>query len=327
MKFVTLITEPKDYSQRALKIYRSLGPVYFLPALKTENKKKENKKTTNILVVGLNYQIDKKWIDEMPNLKIIASPATGYNHLDVFYARKKGIKIISLRGRVGFLKNISSTAEETTALMLALVRNIPWSFQDVLENYKWDRIKWRGHQLLHKTLGLYGFGRLGKIMARYGRAFGMRVIACDPYVSKNTMIKKGVKKTDVNTLFKESDILSLHVLLTDKTYNLVKKKHLKMMKPTAYLINTARGELIEKGVLEKALKNKWIAGAAIDVLWDERSNGSHLKNNPLVKYAKKNQNLIIVPHIGGATFEAMEVTQNFIAELIQKEVRKSFKNF
>ena len=92
------------------------------------------------------------------------------------------------------------------------------------------------------------------------------------------------------------------------------------MKPTAVFINTARGELIEKGVLEKALKNKWIAGAAIDVMWDERSDGSHLKNNSLLEYAKKNKNLIIVPHIGGATYEAMETTQDFIAELVKKYI-------
>lgn len=94
------------------------------------------------------------------------------------------------------------------------------------------------------------------------------------------------------------------------------------MKPTAYLVNTARGELIAKGALDKALKNKWIAGAAIDVMWDEFSDGRHLKNNPLVDYARKNKNLLIAPHIGGATFEAMAVTQDYVAALVKKFLRK-----
>ena len=336
MKFITLITESKDYSKKALAIYKSFGPVYFLPKiisglpmpqiLSSISGYRKSKilnvfSRVNILVVGLKYQIDKKWIDAMPNLKIIASPATGYNHLDIEYARKRGIKIISLRGRTSFLKNIPSTAEETMALIFALARNIPASFDDVKKG-NWDRLHWRGHQLLHKTIGLLGFGRLGKLVAKYFKPLGMKVIAYDPYVSKNTMKKMGVEKVKMDDLFRNSDIVSLHVLLNEDVYNLVKAKHFKIMKPSAYLINTARGELIEKGALEKALKNKWIAGAALDVMWDERGDGGHLKNNSLVEYAKKNNNLIIVPHIGGATFEAMETTQDFVADLVERTLNK-----
>src|SRR3989344_8686711 len=114
-KLVIQITEPIDYSKKALAVYRSMGRVVF---------DSRPLKDAQVLVVGLKHQIDKKWIDAMPNLKIIASPATGYNHLDVEYARTKGIKIISLRGRTSFLKNIPSTAEETMALIFALERHI-----------------------------------------------------------------------------------------------------------------------------------------------------------------------------------------------------------
>jgi D-3-phosphoglycerate dehydrogenase len=314
MRLITLITEPKDYSQKAIRLYKSLGRVYFWPEL-TKKNKKAIQKSAHILVTGLKYQINSKWIDEMPNLEVIATNTTGLNHIDLKEAKKRGIKIISLRGQTDFLKNVPSTAEETFALMLSLIRNIPWAFDDVKKG-NWNRDKWRGHQLFEKTLGILGFGRLGKIMARYARAFGMEVIACDPYVSGAAMKQRGVRKADMLTLFKKSDVVSLHVLLTDENYNLVKEKHLKMMKPSAYLINTARAELIEKDALLKALKNKWIAGAAVDVLWDEKGNGGHLKKDPLAAYAKNNKNLIIVPHIGGATFEAMEITQEFLAELV-----------
>jgi D-3-phosphoglycerate dehydrogenase len=99
---------------------------------------------------------------------------------------------------------------------------------------------------------------------------------------------------------------------------MVKEKHFRMMKPTAHLINTARGEIIDEKALLKALHRKWIAGAALDVIWDEAGDGSHLKGNPLMTYARTSQNLIIVPHIGGAAYEAMHVTEKFIANLVKK---------
>lgn len=313
---ITLITEPKDYSKKALEVYRSLGLVYFYPELSAKEKKSILSRL-NIIVIGLAIQLDKNFIDQMPHLKIIASPATGMNHIDTDYVKSKKIKIISLRGRKGFLRNVPSTAEETMALLLSLIRNIPWAFDDVKAG-RWNRLNWRGHQLLGKTIGLLGFGRLGKIVARYAKAFGMKVIVCDPNVSEKFIKSRGANQISMEKLFKESDIVSLHVLLTNDTHNLVTAKHLRSMKPTAYLINTARAELIEKDALHQALKNKWISGAAIDVLWNERGDGDHLKKDSLWQYAKTHQNLIIAPHIGGATFEAMAVTQDFIAELVKK---------
>lgn len=280
----------------------------------------KEKKSTSILVIGLKYQIDKKFLDQFPSLKVIASPATGMNHLDLKEIKSRGIKIISLRGRKGFLRNVPSTAEETFALILALLRKIPWAFDDV-KSGNWSRLDWRGYQLFGKTIGLLGFGRLGRIVTRYAKAFGMKIIACDPEVSGEFMKSRGAVKVRQEELFKRSDIVSLHVLLTDETQNLVKEKHLKSMKSGAYLINTARAELIGKDILEKALKQKWIAGAAVDVMWDERGDGGHLKNNSLLEYTKKNKNLIILPHIGGATYEAMQVTQEYIAELVLKHLK------
>ncbi len=322
-----LITEPKDYSPKALAVYKSLGRVYFFSHSEASAKEglelTSMEKTADALVIGLKYQISERWFNQMPNLKIIASPTTGLNHIDVGVARKRGIKIISLRGRKGFLRNVPSTAEETFALILALARKLPWAFDDV-KSGRWDRMLWRGYQLMDKTIGLLGFGRLGRIVGRYAKAFGMNVISCDPSVSEKFMKSRGVGKVSMDELFKKSDIVSLHVLLTSETQNLVKEKHLKSMKQSSYLINTARAELIKKGALEKALKNKWIAGAGVDVMWDEKGGGSHLKNSSLLDYAKKNKNLIIMPHVGCATFEAMGVTQDYIAELVVKVIKSRF---
>jgi len=305
---MTTVIIEENYSPGAVRLYKKLGPVY---------SGKKYLKKADILVVRLAVNVDKKIIDFAPNLKVIATSTTGLNHIDMDYAKKKGVKVISLRGRTGFLKNIPSTAEETMALTLALLRKLPWAF-DYVKSGGWDSTAWSGHQLHKKTLGLMGFGRLGKIVAKYAKSFGMNVIVCDPHIPKKVMDTRGVKKVDMTTLFKASDILSLHVLLTPETHPLVNEKHLKMMKPSAYLINTARAELIEKGAIYKALKNKWISGVAIDVMWDERPDGGHLKKDPLWKYAKTGKNLIILPHIGGATIEAMHTTQEFIAELVLK---------
>jgi len=307
---VILITEPKDYSEKALQIFRSLGEVYFGGAPREDAK---------ILVVRLGYKIGSSWMDKMPNLKIIATPTTGLNHIDMEEAEKRGIKIISLRGHTAFLERITSTAEETLALMLALVRKLPWAFDDVKRG-NWNRDAFKGHQLAEKTLGILGLGRLGKMVARYGHALGMKVIASDPNVTADEMKQLGVGYVSMEELFRSADILSVHVLLTDETKNLVKERHLKLMKPEAVLINTARAEIIERGALEKALKEKWIAGAAVDVMWDEEGDGGHLKNSSLLEYAKINSNLLIAPHFGGATYEAMQITEEFIADLVKKEL-------
>lgn len=314
---IILITESDSYSKKALGIYKSLGSVKFGEGF-SEAEKLKIKKQVDILVVRLALKIDKRWIDSAPNLKIIASPTTGLNHIDMAYAQSRGIKIISLRGRSSFLKNITSTAELALGLMIGLVHNIPPAFENV-KSGKWDRMSFRGNQLAGKTLGIIGYGRLGKILARYGKALGMKIIAHDPYIKP----VKGVDFTSLENLLKISDVVSLHALLTEKNHSFLKLKHFRLMKPTAYFINTARAELIEKNALYKALSQKMIAGAAIDVMDNELSDGAHLKSDPLWKYAKTHNNLIITPHIGGATFEAMHITEEYMAGMVKKFLKRS----
>lgn len=320
MKYTTVIFESSDYSKKALADYASLGDVYLLSQLKGKRRDEALKKA-NIIVLRLAYKIDALWMDKMPNLKVIATPTTGLNHVDVVEAKKRGIKIICLKGRSGFLKYVPATAEETMGLIFASIRKLPWAFEHVKKG-GWDRNLFRGNQLLGKTLGLLGFGRLGKLVAKYSKVFGMSVIAYDPHVSKNVFTRYGVQRVSMDTLFKTADILSVHAYLTDETGNMVQEKHLQMMKPTAHFINTARGEIVNEAALLKALQKKWIAGAALDVMCDEAGDGSHLKGHPLIAYANTHQNLIVVPHIGGAAYEAMHVTEEFIANLVVKELKK-----
>lgn len=309
---IIILTEPKGYSLKARAILKKLGPVY------TWQKAVSKPKilcSADILVVKLGMQISKKVLDRLPNLKIIATSTTGLNHIDLEEAESRGIRIVSLRGEAKFLKTITPTAEETIGLMIALMRKLPWGFEAVKRG-EWQREKLYGNELYGRMLGIVGFGRLGSIVARYARCFGMRVLAYDPYVSRKAMQKLGVNKVTMSQVFRESDIVSIHVLLTDTTHNLITEKHFRLMTPAAYFINTARGEIVDEKALLDALRKKRIAGAALDVLSNEDPKGGHIKRNPLVEYAKRHDNLFIVPHLGGASFDAMARTEEFIAEKI-----------
>lgn len=317
-RFVTIIRE-KDYAQEAVRVYSRLGPVHLWHQCSLRERRGVMRRA-HILVVRLSFEVTAEVMDAMPNLRVIATSTTGLNHIDTQAAEARGIRVVSLRGRTDFLKNIPSTAEETMGLMLALLRNIPWSFDDVKRG-RWRNNYWTGYELKGKTLSIIGVGRLGKLVARYARAFQMEVLGVDPYVSLREMHRLQIQKTTLTTAFRKGDIISLHVSLADATMRMITRVHFHMMKRSAVFVNTARAELIEQGALHDALKRKWIRGAAVDVLDNERSDGAHLKRDPLIRYAKAHNNLIVLPHVGGTTFEAMKTTQVFLANLVARSLR------
>lgn len=316
-----ILTEPKDYSRRAI---RTLGKVGRVCSWSEAVSDPRTRSAAVVLVVKLGMKISKQVMDRLPNLKIIGTSTTGLNHIDMAEVKRRGIKVISLRGEIKFLRSIFPTAEETIGLMIMLMRNLSWGF-DAVRKGRWDKEKLYGHELSGKTLGVIGFGRLGSMVARFAKALGMEVLACDPYVSAAAIHRSGAKKVSMDEVFKKSDVVSLHVLLTEKTNRLVKRRHFQLMRPMAYYINTARGEINDEAALLEALKRKWIAGAALDVLANEDPRGGHIRDHPLVRYARAHKNLIIVPHLGGATFESMAKTEKFIAEKIAlffRDIRK-----
>lgn len=321
-----LVVEPHVYSNEALAIYKKIGTVRLVSDEKKIKAfpKKGDEKTT-ILVTRFHMRIDKALMERLPRLKIIGMPTTGLNHIDVAYAEEKGIKIVSLKGHADFLKNVPSTAEHTFALLLSLIRNIPSSF-DAVKKGEWNHVPYIGRQLEGKTIGLIGFGRLGKIVARFAKAFGMKVIAHDPYITVTEMKKSFVESVSLSDVLKTSDIVSLHVAFSPETKALIGFSDFKKMKRSALFINTARAEIIEKGALAKALAGKVIAGAAIDVMDNESGKGGFLKKDSLWKYAKKHDNLIISPHLGGATKEAMGMTEVYIAKRVAALVHSNEKN-
>ncbi|PIR69925.1 MAG: hypothetical protein COU47_00640 [Candidatus Niyogibacteria bacterium CG10_big_fil_rev_8_21_14_0_10_46_36] len=339
-----LILEGKhDYSPNAVTIYRALGNVRFWEddlalSVTSDDERKDFLAHTNVLVVRLRHKIDFLWMDKMPNLKIIATNTTGLNHIDTREAKKRKIKIISLKGRTGFLKHIPSTAEMTWGLILALARNIPWAYGTVTgygnsrgvgsASERWNRDAFKGNQLAGKTLGIIGFGRLGKIVAQYAKAFRMNVLFYDPYKKTARSAKKALS---LEELCKRADIISMHASYDQERPEVIlQRRHFALMKEkTPYVVNTARGELVDEEALLCALKEGWIKGAALDVMArEDMGGGKHLSGNELYNHAcvsfedfEKMGRLIIVPHIGGATHEAVQITEDFIADIVKKRLQ------
>lgn len=271
------------------------------------------------VVVGLEVKFDKNVLEKASKLKFIATATTGLDHIDVSLAESKGIQILSLKGESDFLDTVTGTAELAFGILLSLLRFIPHSF-DSVKNGQWNREMFRGRNLYGKTLGIVGLGRLGKMTARYGRAFGMNVLYCDPYVDAKNF--PDYKKVDFDTLISESDFVSVHVHLSKETENMFNVSTFKKMKKTAHLINTSRGKIVDEDALLEALKDKVIAGYGADVLSDELSfKGGTFSDNKLVDYMKNHNNVIVLPHIGGMTVESREATDLFIAEKIKKNLK------
>lgn len=309
---IIVLTEPKGYSPKAISILSGIGEV------KTWDEAKDSpglSARVAVLAIKLGLKISKEMLDQLPALKIIGTSTTGLNHIDMAEVERRGIAIASLRGETDFLRTIFPTGEETVGLMIMLMRNLHLGYRGILAEEWWKERSY-GHELAGKTLGVIGFGRLGSIVTRYATALGMKVLASDPNVSAADIASGGAVKVSQEDLLKNADVVSLHVLHTPELNNMIGRNEFRMMKPTAYYINTARGELNDEAALLEALEEKWIAGAALDTLANEDPTGAFLKGHPLVAYAKDHPNLIIVPHLGGATFESMAKTEDFIAEKI-----------
>jgi phosphoglycerate dehydrogenase-like enzyme len=267
----------------------------------------ETLSAVDIIIAPLGYYCGKDKIDRSPRLKVIASNTTGTPHIDEEYAGEKGIKVLSLKNEIDFLNTITPTAEHTWGLMLALMRNVIPSFKSVCEG-GWSRWPFGAPAMLSRmSLGIVGLGRIGKMVARYGSAFGMAVRYYDPYVESQDFIRT----TSLEELASSSDVLTLHVHLNEETSGLIDKKIFSACKKSSYLINTARGRVVDSSALIEALESGRLKGAALDVLDDEfeREFDRSVREHPLVSYARTHDNLIITPHIAGSTVDAWRLTQ------------------
>jgi len=301
MKPNILNVEPEEYSQTAINTLKSVANYY----------EKQSDIEVHGIITRLRHKLDSDFLSKYPDLKYILSATTGLDHIDQELCNRLGIKIISLRGETEFLNSITATAEHTITLMLALLRNIPTATSHVRKGH-WNRMEHKGNELKNKTLCILGIGRLGTQVARIASAFQMKIQCFDKHVSEEYWTT-----TNLYEALTGADIVSVHLPYDSDTHHLLTVDSIMKTNPSAYIINTSRGQIIKEEDLVKCLANRHLAGVAVDVLEDE----FNISKSPLVKYSSEHTNVLITPHIGGCTYESMENTEVFIAQKFKQLLR------
>ncbi|MCF8482207.1 MAG: hypothetical protein K9H25_17420 [Rhodospirillum sp.] len=253
-------------------------------------------------------RVDAEFLDAAPNLRLIGSPHTGRDHLDLDEIALRNITLFHIAEDYDLLNGFTATAEHAFGLLLALTRRTVPASRDAAEGV-WSREKFTGFQLFGKTLGIIGLGRLGTMVARMAQGFGMRVLACD---IRNVSVP-GVEMASLDRVLRRADVLSLHIHLDKTTEGLIDARALARMKPGAILINTSRGRVIDETALLAALRDEHLGGAALDVVDGEWLSPEALRDHPLLSFARKSDRLLITPHIGGATQESISGARDFMA--------------
>tara|TARA_Y100000389_G_C17466896_1_gene526481 strand:- start:1253 stop:2242 length:990 start_codon:yes stop_codon:yes gene_type:complete len=274
----------------------------------------------DILVVNIGIDFNESILKLFPKLKIILTPTTGLNHLDIDYIKKKKIKLFSLKNNKK-LKYVTSTAEHTWALILAITRNLIQYHNDTSLKGNWDRKKYIDNifQLYGKTIGIVGFGRLGKMISIYAAAFGMKILIFDKKVKKYRI----KNYSSLNKIFSQSDIVSINLSYDKTTHGIISKKILKKAKSNQILVNTSRGEIFDESALWSYLKSKKNRYAGLDVLVNDYKWYKKIPSNNLKKLRKIKKKIILTPHVGGVAVDAKKITRNIILELLFQVLKKN----
>ena len=258
------------------------------------------------MIVRSETKVTADVIRAAGNLQVIGRAGIGVDNIDLETATEKGIVVVNAP-----TGNTISAAEHAIGLMLALARNIPQA-DAALRNGRWERARFMGVELRGKTLGIIGLGQVGSEVARRGRGLEMRIIAHDPFVPEEGARVSGVELVSLEELLGQADFLTLHTTLTEATTSLIGERELRQMKPTARIINAARGGLIDEEALQRALEQGWISGAALDVFAKEPAREHKL-------FAS--DRAIVTPHLGASTEEAQERVAVDVAEQVLAVLR------
>jgi len=265
-------------------------------------------KNADGMVSLLSDKIDAEVMDAAPYLSIIAQLAVGYDNIDINEATKRGIYVTNTPEVL-----TETTADFAWALMMAVARRVVEA-DNYVRKGKW-KVGWHpemflGYDVHGSTLGIVGLGRIGSAIARRAKGFNMRILYYDTIRREDIEKELGIIYTDLDNLLKESDFVTLHVPLTNETRHLINEERLKLMKKNAIIINTSRGPVIDEKALYKALKEKWIAGAGLDVLEKEPP----LKDNPLFQL----DNVIVTPHMAWYSIDSLTEIQRKAAEEVAR---------
>jgi len=286
----------------------------------------EKAANVDALATLLSDQIDAEVFDAAPRLKIVAQMAVGFDNIDVKEATKRGIYVTNTPGVL-----TETTADFAWALLMALARRVVEADKYVRTGQwkvGWHPMMIQGRDIYGATLGIVGLGRIGCALAKRAKGFDMTVLYYDVMRRPDFEKEYNIKFTEMDTLFRKADFITINTPLTKETYHLVDEKKLRLMKKTAYIVNNARGPIVDEKALYKALKEGLIAGAALDVFEQEPTS----TDNPLLKF----DNVVVAPHISSASYEtrsrmAEMVAQNLVAffegktppNLVNPEVAKA----
>ena len=262
------------------------------------------------LVIRSATQVDEAVLDAGRDLVVVGRAGIGLDNVDVEAATRRGVMVVNAPQ-----SNVLSAAEHTVALLLAQARNVPQADAD-LKAGAWNRSRWEGVELHGKTLGIVGLGRVGVLVAQRALAFGMQLVAFDPYVSADRARQLGVTLvSSLEDLVRQADFLTIHLPKTPDTMGLVSADLLAHAKPTLRIVNTARGGIIDEAALADAVREGRIAGAALDVFAAEPTTESPLFALP---------NVVVTPHLGASTVEAQDKAGQTIAEQVVLALRGEF---
>jgi D-3-phosphoglycerate dehydrogenase / 2-oxoglutarate reductase len=261
------------------------------------------------VIIRSATRIDAEALAHAPNLQVVARAGVGLDNVDVEAATKAGVMVVNAP-----TSNIVSAAEQAVALLLALARNLPQAASS-LRGGEWKRSKFTGVELEGKVAGLLGLGRIGVLVAQRLSAFGMRVVAYDPYVPAARAAQLGVRLLSLEELLAEADFISVHLPKTAETAGIIGEKELRLLKPGARIVNAARGGIVDEHALAVALKDGRVAGAAMDVYSTEPCTDS-----PLFGF----DNVVATPHLGASTHEAQEKAGTQVARSVKLALAGEF---
>jgi len=255
-----------------------------------------------------DQKADKELLDRAERLKVINTASTGTDHIDKAEAARRGIRVLCIAKDLALLDTFTATAECAWWLLISCCRHMRAAGRAAHAGH-WRRGSevYRGMQLSRHTLGVLGVGRLGKMVVEFAKAFRMRVIGCD----LRPFDIPGVEQVDFETLLRQSDAITIHIHMTPDNYHLIDAEALAKMKDGAILINTSRGDIIDETALLAALESGRLGAFGADVLHDEWR--ADMTAQPVVRYAAKHDNVVLTPHIGGATIDSVVASRIFSA--------------
>ena len=269
-------------------------------------------KDAHALIVRSATKVNSAVLAAGPNLVVVGRAGIGLDNIDVPAATRQGVLVVNAPQ-----SNVVSAAEQAIALLLACARNTPQAHAS-LKSGRWERSRWEGVELYGKTMGILGLGRVGALVAQRCAAFGMRLIAFDPYISAERAQAMDVELTSLASCMRRSDFLSIHLPLTAETNGLIGSEMLALAQPHLRVVNTARGGVIDEAALYDALSTGQIAGAGLDVFANEPCTDS-----PLFQL----DNVVVTPHLGASTREAQDKASDTIAEMVQLALAGEFVPF